>query len=100
MKITKVLTVGDQRIGMAGDYAANGFAFEGWMAPISSGITSELGVRCCGRHLVAKVAIDCGLSAWQLVAGAAQLLLVEFAESVDGEAADCLVGTFHYKGTI
>ena len=55
---------------MAGDFAANGFAFESFMAPISSGQTGELGVRCSWWHLVAKVAFDCGLSAWQLVAGA------------------------------
>ena len=61
---TNELTSNDQRGGMPGDFAANGFAFEGFMAPISSGITSELGGRCRGRHLVAKVTFYCGLSAW------------------------------------
>ena len=77
------------------DAAANWLAFKGWMAPISSGITSQLGVRCCGWHLVAKVAFNCGLSAWQLVPGAVQLSAVAAAESVDGEAVDWLVRTLH-----
>ena len=84
----KVITVGEKGGGMYRDSAANGLAFEGWMAPISSRQTGKLGVRCSWWHLVAKVAFYCGLGAWQLVAGAVQLVLVVVAEGVDGEAAD------------
>ena len=78
------------------DAAANWLAFKGWMAPISSGITSQLGVRCCGRHLVAKVTFYCGLSARQLVASAVQLSAVAAAEGVDAEAVDWLVRTLDF----
>ena len=80
---------------MAGDFAANWLAFEGFMAPLSSGQTGQLSVRCGWRHLVAKVTFDGGLSAWQLVTGAVQLSAVVVAESVDAEAVDWLVRTLH-----
>ena len=82
------------------DSAANGLAFKGFKAPISSGQTGEISVCCCWWHLVAKVAFDEGLSAWQLVASAVQLSAVALAESIDAEAADWLMRTLHCKEDI
>ena len=94
------LTSDEKGGGMFRDFAANGLAFEGFMAPLSSGQTGQLSVRCSWRHLVAKVTFDDGLGARQLVASAVQLFAVAVAEGVDSEAADKLVGTLDCGGKI
>ena len=85
---------------MAGDFAANRLALEGFMAPLSSGQTGQLKVRCGWRHLVARVAFDGSLSARQVVAGAGQLSAVAIAEGVDGEPTDWLMRTLDCAGEL
>ena len=64
------------------------------MAPFSRSQTGQLILHAIWV-MEAKVTLDGGLGARQLVACAVQHLFVAVAEGVDGEAADWLVGTFN-----